>query len=174
MGGAPCRRAGVSEHRVPVANHRDALFRFIQRRVRDAALSEDLVQDTFVRFLGRQGSPAADVGALMRRIALNLVRDHFRAGARRAFEPLDTDQPAETATPEETLMFRERAERFGRILDAMPPLQRDVFIHRRLHGLSSKETAARLGLTPAAVDAHVARALVALEKGLRNRKEGQR
>lgn len=157
-----------------VASHRDALFRFIQRRVRNAALSEDIVQDTFVRFLGRQGSPAADVGALMRRIALNLVRDHFRAGARREFEPVDAEHPAQTGTPEEHLMFRERAERFGRILDAMPALQREVFVHRRLHGLSSKETARRLGLTPAAVDAHVARALAALDKGLRGAKGGRR
>ncbi len=164
----------MSENRVPVASHRDALFRFIQRRVRDAAVSEDIVQDTFVRYLGRQGSPAADTLALMRRIALNLVRDHFRAGARRAFEPVDAEHPADTETPEDSLMFRERAERFGRILAAMPPLQRDVFIHRRLHGLSSKDTAQRLGLTPAAVDAHVARALVALEKGLGPKTGGRR
>jgi RNA polymerase sigma factor (sigma-70 family) len=166
--------AGVSENRVHVASHRDALFRFIQRRVRNPAVSEDIVQDTFVRFLGRQGSPAADVGALMRRIALNLVRDHFRADARRAYEPVDDTHPAESGSPEDLLMFRQRAERFGRILDAMPSLQRDVFIHRRLHGLSSKETAERLGLTPAAVDAHVARALVTLEKGLRGRKGDRR
>jgi len=157
----------VSENRVHVASHRDALYRFIQRRVRNAALSEDIVQDTFVRYLGRRGSPVADVGALMRRIALNLVRDHFRADARRAFEPVDDEHPADTGTPEEMLMFRQRAERFGQILEAMPALQREVFIHRRLHGLTSKEAAERLGISPAAVDAHVARALVALEKGLR-------
>lgn len=160
----------MSENRVHVASHRDALFRFIQRRVRNATVSEDIVQDTFVRFLGRRGSPAADVGALMRRIALNLVRDHFRASARRTFEPVDETHQADTDSPEDILMFRERAERFSRIVDAMPRLQRDVFVHRRLHGLSSKETAERLGLTPAAVDAHVARALVALEKGLRGRR----
>jgi RNA polymerase sigma-70 factor (ECF subfamily) len=164
----------VSENRVRVASYRDALYRFIQRRVRNPALSEDIVQDTFVRYLGRQGSPVTDAGALMRRIALNLVRDHFRADARRAFEPIDDDHAAETGTPEDMLMFRQRAERFSRILDAMPALQRDVFIHRRLHGLSSKATAEQLGLTPAAVDAHVARALVALEKGLRPRKGGGR
>lgn len=164
----------MSENRVPVASYRDALYRFIQRRVRNAALSEDIVQDTFVRYLGREGSPVTDVGALMRRIALNLVRDHFRADARRTFEPVDDEHPADTGTPEEMLMFRQRAERFGRILDAMPALQRNVFIHRRLHGLSSKETAERLGLTPAAVDAHVTRALVALEKGLHPRKGGGR
>jgi RNA polymerase sigma-70 factor (ECF subfamily) len=46
----------------------------------------------------------------------------------------------------------------------MPPQRREVFIMRRLHGMSAKEVGAALKISPAAVDAHVARAVLALHK----------
>ena len=154
----------MSRDGIMAAGYRDALLRLIRRRVRDASLSEDIVQDAYLRYLGRSGPPAEEGWALIRTIALNLIRDHFRAGARRSFEPIDEEHPADGHTPESAVMLRERVEWFSRAVEAMPPLQRDVFIRRRLHGQSAKEAAAELGLTPAAVDQHVARALVALQK----------
>lgn len=121
------------------AQRRD-LYQFIVRRTRDPATAEDLVQETFERLLAYgQAKTIVDRAALGYGIALNLVRDHFRLAQRRAFQALDDDIPCPDPAPEQILMHRQKVEVFSQVLDAMPPLRRDVFIRRRLHGHSSRQ-----------------------------------
>ena len=102
--------------------------------------------------------------ALGYRIALNLVRDHFRHRSRRAVEALDDDIPCKAPAAEQILMHRQKVEVFGRALDAMPPLRRDVFIRRRLHGQTTPQIAVELKMNEAAVEKHVVRALNQLHR----------
>ena len=144
---------------------RNQLYDFIVRRTRDPAVADDLVQETFARLLTyEQARVVVDRAALGYRIALNLVRDHFRSRDRRSVEVLDDDIPCQAPAPEQILMHRQKVEIFGKALDAMPPLRRDVFIRRRLHGQSIQEIAAALDLNPAAVEKHVVRALEQLHR----------
>lgn len=147
------------------AQRRD-LYQFIVRRTRDPATAEDLVQETFERLLAyEQARTIVDRAALGYRIALNLVRDHFRRASRRPAQALlDDDIPCQAPAPEQTLMHRQKVEVFGKALDAMPPLRRDVFIRRRLHGHSPRQIADALRLSEAAVEKHVARALEQLQR----------
>lgn len=144
---------------------RDELYHFIVRRTRDPAAADDLVQETFARLLTyEKARTVADRAALGYRIALNLVRDHFRSRKRRPVEALDDDIPCQAPAPEQILMHRQKVEVFGKVLDAMPPLRRDVFIRRRLHGQSTREIAAALAMNEAAVEKHVVRALEQLHR----------
>jgi RNA polymerase sigma-70 factor (ECF subfamily) len=144
---------------------RRELYQFIVRRTRDPAAAEDLVQETFERLLAyERARTIADRAALGYRIALNLVRDHFRRARRRPAEALDDDIPCEAPAPEQILMHRQKVEVFGKALDAMPPLRRDVFIRRRLHGQSLRQIADELSLSEAAVEKHVVRALEQLHR----------
>lgn len=147
------------------AQRRD-LYQFIVRRTRDSATAEDLVQETFERLLAyEQARTIVDRAALGYRIALNLVRDHFRRASRRPAQALlDEDIPCQAPAPEQTLMHRQKVEVFGKALDAMPSLRRDVFIRRRLHGHSPREIAQDLRLSEVAVEKHVARALEQLRR----------
>ena len=146
------------------AQRRD-LYQFIVRRTRDPAAAEDLVQETFERLLAyERARMIADRAALGYRIALNLVRDHFRRSKRRPVEVLDDEIPCEAPAPEQILMHRQKVEVFGKALDAMPPLRRDVFIRRRLHGHSLRQIADELSLSEAAVEKHVVRALEQLHR----------
>jgi len=61
-------------------------------------------------------------------------------------------------------MHRQKVEVFGKALDAMPPLRRDVFIRRRLHGHSTRQIAAELDMNEAAVEKHVVRAMEQLHR----------
>jgi RNA polymerase sigma factor (sigma-70 family) len=144
---------------------RHDLYRFIVRRTRDPAAADDLVQETLLRLMTYERAwTVVDRAALGYRIALNLVRDHFRHRNRRAVETLNDDIPCEAPAPEQILMHRQKVEVFGRALDAMPPLRRDVFIRRRLHGRSVREIAAELNMNEAAVEKHVVRALEQLHR----------
>jgi RNA polymerase sigma-70 factor (ECF subfamily) len=144
---------------------RHDLYHFIVRRTRDPAAADDLVQETLLRLMTyERGQTVVDRAALGYRIALNLVRDHFRHRSRRAAEALDDDIPCDAPAPEQILMHRQKVEVFGKALDAMPPLRRDVFIRRRLHGHSTRQIAAELNMNEAAVEKHVVRALEQLHR----------
>lgn len=64
------------------------------------------------------------------------------------------------------MVQRERMQTVSDIIDAMPPQRRQVFIMRRLHGMSAKDVAAQLDISPSAVDAHVARAVLTLHRAM--------
>ncbi|WP_119680626.1 RNA polymerase sigma factor [Indioceanicola profundi] len=139
---------------------REGLYRFIRRRVRDPILSEDILQETLARLLGYlRGGTVQNVPALGYRIADNLVRDHYRAHAAAPTEELSDVVPCQNPTADQVLIDRRRMEAFSRALEDMPPLRREVFVRRRLHGESYREIAAALDMSEAAVEKHVVRAL---------------
>src|SRR5882672_12160042 len=60
-----------------------SLWAYLARVSGDATLADDLVQESFVRFLCAAGSPGVDDGEVasrryLFRIATNLLRDHWR------------------------------------------------------------------------------------------------
>ncbi|ACJ01461.1 RNA polymerase sigma factor [Rhodospirillum centenum] len=140
------------------------LLSFISRRVRDPWMSDDIVQETFVRFLSI-GAPGG-VGnrmAWMKQVALNLIRDHFRRVARQPTEMLGDEIADPDCPPDEAAIRQERVAMFAQALDRLPPLRRTIFIRRKLHGESSRAVAESLCLTESAVDQHVARAMLTLQ-----------
>lgn len=154
-----------------------ALFRFVNRRVRDRALSEDILQEAFIRFLKVRGTTnIADSGAWLRTVALNLVRDHFRSSRERGREYLTDRIEDQARLPDEAAIFQERVQFFRIALDQLPPIGREVIIRRKLEGESAREVARALNLSEAAVDQHVARALMALNRmvGKMSRAKGRR
>jgi RNA polymerase sigma-70 factor (ECF subfamily) len=150
--------------------YRDFAYQVIYRRTQDHALSEDLSQDTFIRLLRYRGRAIANLRGLARTIAENLIRDHFRSDNRRAEEALTpaNDQAAEQPSQFDQLRHRQRLEKAERVLASLPPLRREVLIRRRLHGQPSRQVGEELDISPAAVDQHVARALLSLHDKLRD------
>jgi RNA polymerase sigma factor (sigma-70 family) len=145
---------------VDLTIHRNSLYYFILKRVRDPWISEDLAQETLTRLLQYSRSQTVDDSqALGFQIATNLVRDHFRALKRGDTEPLSEDLMCDNPAQEQVSIDRQRVAAFSRALASMPPLRRDVFVRRRLHGESYEEISAALQLSHAAVEKHVVRAL---------------
>lgn len=144
-------------------------MRYVARRIDDAALGEDIVQEAYVRLLSYEaqpGNPITNVGALLRRIALNLTRDHFRRARRTTMVELSDDIPCSHPDIHQQLEQRQLIDSVVAVLQAMPRLRRDVFIRRRVHGESSREVASTLNLSIGAVDAHVARAVLDLHRAM--------
>ena len=67
-----------------MAAHRQAVWRFVLRHVGDEALAEDLTQETFVRVERSSSTHRGESSewSWLCAIALNLIRDHFRAAGR--------------------------------------------------------------------------------------------
>lgn len=160
---------------VDFAVHRNSLYYFILKRVRDPWLSEDLVQETLARMLQcSRREPVCDPQALGFQIATNLVRDHFRAIKRGDTQPLSEDLVCNTPAQEQVSIDRQRVRAFNRALKAMPPLRREVFIRRRLHGQSYAEIGKALQLSNSAVEKHVVRALKWLHDEVSRHDAGRR
>lgn len=151
------------------SGHRIDLLRYVGRRVDDAALREDIVQEAITRMLAYRSKPGitvANIAALLRRISLDLTRDHFRRSGRVRNVELSDDLVCPQPSIQQRLEQRQLVEIVAGVLNAMPRLRRGVFFRRRIEGQSSKEVAEDLGISPGAVDAHIARAVLDLHRAI--------
>ena len=130
--------------------------RFVQSRVGNKMLAEDITSDTFLRAMRRISTftwQGRDFGAWLVTIARNLVADHFKSSRHRLEVPtgemLDSDQTE--PSPEDSVLayLSNRA-----LLDAVKQLnsqQQECVTLRFLHGLSVAETAQIMGKNDGAI-----------------------
>jgi RNA polymerase sigma-70 factor, ECF subfamily len=142
--------------------HHARLFNFFLRLTGSRALSEDLVQEVFVRILKyRQSfrSPGEFV-PWMFRLARNVSNDHFE---RRRPEVSDDEvlaaQAAAAPLPPEELEQAESSHRLRSALLRLPVEKREVLVLSRFGDLRYEEIARLLGCSVGAVKLRVHRAL---------------
>lgn len=152
-----------------IGTERADLLAYVKRHVRDLTLSEDIVQEAYLRILTFEARPETRITnarALLRRISLNIVRDHFRSAQRMPSVELSDTIPCSEPGVDEQLGRRQLIAFIAEVLQKMPHLRREVFIRRRVHGQSAGEVANALGLSPSAVSNHVARAFIDLDRAI--------
>lgn len=148
-----------------MAQHARKLKAYALRRVADAALAEDLVQDTFVAALGAQQGESGFrgdsstytwlTGILKRKIA-----DHYRSGPQRtsSLEDLhggDAEDGASGADaleatgagPERLLENKRLVEAVQKRLDRMPARTARAFLMAEVGGHDASEISAELGIS---------------------------
>lgn len=134
----------------------------------DAA--EDLVQEAFVRVWERRRElrPYASPRAYLYRVLRNLITDDFRRRRLRdRFSFLRSlSDPVEVPSPLATLEASEFATAANRAVNALPERRRDVFVLAHLQGLSYREVAEAMGITPRTVANHMSLALTQLRNAL--------
>jgi RNA polymerase sigma-70 factor (ECF subfamily) len=143
-------------------------FALDKTRSQDAA--EDLVQESFVRVWERrrQLRPHASPRAYLYRVLRNLITDEFRRRRLRDRFSIFSlhGAPAEVPSPVAMLEAGEFASAADRAIAALPERRRDVFVLAHLHGLSYREVAETLGITPRTVANHMSLALAQLRIAL--------
>ena len=126
----------------------------------DRALAEDLVQEAFVRVVGRfRHLRVPDAfEAYLRRTIVNLHTSQLRRWRlERAY--LEREGRAEASTTNPDVDAREE---LWRAVLALPPRQRAAVVLRFYEDLSERETADALGCSPSAAKSLVARAMQTL------------
>jgi len=151
--------------------HRDALLRFLLRRLGSLPLAEEMAQETWLRAASTEGAAAIDnPRSYLFRIAANLAIDHGRrAGQQVEVEAADAvlqAVPDPRPSPESEAHHRAEYARLVRAIDALPPRCREVFVMARFDGLRYAEIAARLGISRNTVISHVVHALAVIEAAL--------
>jgi RNA polymerase sigma-70 factor (ECF subfamily) len=122
------------------------LWSYLSRILGNATLADDLVQESYFRFLRAtlKSEDAAYQKAYLFRIATNLARDHWRRLPRQEQGgAADLEQaPADDRTAERV---QQRSD-LGRVLGRLKPRERELLWLAYAEGASHKEIAEVLGL----------------------------
>lgn len=145
----------------------DALYAYAYKHVGTAQVAEDLVAETFRRFLSaleRGGGPQDHLRAYLYRITHNLITDLYRREPPPAQE-LDEDRLAEDSPgPSSVVDEQQESERVRQALRLLTPEQRQVLTLKYLEGWSSGDIAQTLGKSLGAVKALQHRGVAALQR----------
>lgn len=162
-----------------MARHKEPVYRFVRRYGVDADEAYDLVQQTFVSAWTalRRYDAGRSFATWLRAIALNKCRDWSRRAAVRRFlispSSLDSGTADAVADPrpdaEADALEQERQDLAAKALAALPKTLKEPLLLTTLEGLSQREAAEVLGLTPKAVENRVARARKELARRLADR-----
>lgn len=163
---APLSEPARDEHatlRALVAQFGGVLLRFFERRVKDRAEAEDLVQEVFVRLMKRGDiSQLEDLRGYLFETAASVLVDRARRRTSRRSEEHQSFDPAlhgsHDISSEHVLIGRETLSRAARALLELPERTRTVFVLRRLEGMRYQDIAERLGVSLSLVEKQVARA----------------
>jgi RNA polymerase sigma-70 factor (ECF subfamily) len=159
-----------------IKRHREPLFHFVLRYLRNEILGREVVQETFVRvyFKAKRFEPRSTVKTWIYTIALNLCRDQSRRSKKQQRE-ISLDAPGAGDLP--SLVLEDAAlspgeqagqrDRFGvlqRAIDRLPDKLKAALVLFSLQGCSQQEAADILGTTPKTVETRVYQAKDKLRK----------
>lgn len=153
--------------------HKEAIYRFVRRYVGDADEAYDIVQETFVAAWSALSNfdKTRPFSAWLRRIALNKCRDWSRRRQVRRFffaaESIDAS-PREIASPAPSDTTAEEAQlaALDVQLAALPPALKEPLLLTLFEGLSHKEAARILNISPKAIETRIYRARLILAQQL--------
>jgi RNA polymerase sigma factor (sigma-70 family) len=149
-----------------VQPHEAQLRKWLGARFPSVADHDDLVQESFLRLLrartaGRIENTRAFLFTVARNVALNHIRQRRRLHPDGMAEIESGVVPDDRADTTEAVARRQEVGLLHEALAALPERCREVFVLRRIHGMSQKDIAARLGIAEKTVENH---SLLALER----------
>jgi RNA polymerase sigma-70 factor (ECF subfamily) len=148
------------------------VYVLIFRIVRDNALAEDLVQETFLRVWNRAQGFDAQKGALgpwLLAVARNRAIDYLRSAGgrmRNALELEETEHPSLFSNLEKEILNADRVRRVKEAFQRLSAKQREVIELAYFEGLSQTEMAEKMGQPLGTVKTWVRTALQVLRDEL--------
>jgi RNA polymerase sigma-70 factor (ECF subfamily) len=151
----------LSETENLVARHRE-LLAFVQRRVGDRALAEDILQDALVKSLDHGDEIRESAVGWMYRVLRNSIIDHVR---RRAAESRRVDAlAAELELTEEPDLRKTICHCVGQLAATLKPEYAEALRQIDVDGVAVKDYAERAGISSSNAGVRVFRAREALRK----------
>lgn len=163
---------GVSQDRAAwlarnVLPHEAALRAWLRQKYVLGVEVDDIVQETYAILAGLESVAAIrNPRSYAFQTAHSLILAHLRrskiVSIRSASDLELAGAMADTPTPEQVAEDRDELANVARVLSEMPPKVRDVFLLRRVQGLSQRETAERLGISENSVEKRISQGIRAL------------
>lgn len=161
--------------------HRNALYHFILRSVRQPQTAEEILQDAWIRMIqGARGfQKASKFSTWAYTVARNLCVDHARKSALRRHPSLDEPSrrdedgptlgermPDPDASVDREAIGHELQRRITEAVEALPEDQREVFLMREYSNLPFKEIAEIVNAPENTVKSRMRYALERLQEAL--------
>lgn len=144
-----------------------ALYRYAYRLLGHQPTAQEIVADTFFRFLTalKKGSgPKENISAWLYRVAHNLVVDYYRRSPPEEPVPIDSVQLFAPDGSADRIMEQEKATYLRQAMWKLTTAQQQVIALRFLEGLSNEEVANIMSKTVGSVKALQHRALASLRR----------
>ena len=127
----------------------------------DDQMAHDITQDVFLEIWKRRDSlNISNLKSYLRRAAINKMLNRIKANRSNYFEPADLpEQQSDIAQPLEELKATNLQDAINKAMDHLPERCCMVFKLRRLEGLSLKEIAAQLDISPKTVENQLTKAM---------------
>ena len=151
-----------------VAFYWQRLVRFVEGILEQEGGADDVVQEAFIRLWMRRAELRFEGSfkALLYTLARNAAIDERRRFGRQKALSTRADPPASQASPLAGAEASELQAVADAAIAALPPRRREVFLLARTEGLSYKEIADVMGLSPQTVANQMSRALTELHEAL--------
>lgn len=158
---------------------RENLLLFLAARTRCMATAEDLVQDLYLKLAALDGeaAEARAPGALLYRMAANLLIDHVRSTQRSSQRnsqwrretrsALGGEDIVDEPAADEVVVAKQRVRQLADAVAALPPQMGRAFRLHKLEGLSQAQTAQAMGVSVKMVEQHIQAAIRNLSQKLR-------
>ena len=142
--------------------HRDTMFRYALRILRDEMLAEDAVQEAFIRIA--LNIHRIDTGNGARGLLLTVVRNTALTIRKKQSREIVADIPwrydgsGAASQPEQSAERHDTAMFISRVLDEMPDIYSEVFRLKYGHSLTYSQIAPLLGISASAAKKRAQRA----------------
>jgi RNA polymerase sigma factor (sigma-70 family) len=153
------RALWLGRHVLP---HEPALRAWLRRKSLAGLDVDDIVQETYTRLVGAESvTHIHDARSYAFQIAGSVVIDHLRRLKVVSISQVPNfdylEVAADEPSPERQVIDRDELQQLAQVIAGLPGRVRDVFILRRVHGLSQREVAQRLGISENTVEKHMSR-----------------
>lgn len=134
-------------------SHRKALVEYASPIVGCRSRAEDVVQDAWLRFneATTDQAPLAQPVGYLYRIVRNLAFDLNRRFTLENRHPASEDEleglPSDNPSPEYEALYSDELQQLQNALSRLPERSRQAFVMHRLHGMTFKDIAQRLGIS---------------------------
>ncbi|MEX8546591.1 MAG: RNA polymerase sigma factor [Mucilaginibacter sp.] len=149
----------------------EKVYRLAFRFLKDRAQSEEIVQETFIKLwltksqLDPQGNLWLYLFVIAKRLSINALRQHNQSAD--ALGQFATRMVETHNVTEEQIIAHDLEQFTEKILQKLPNQQQQVFKMSRREGLTHKEIAERLHISPNTVKNHMVEALKTLKSYLK-------
>lgn len=156
--------------------HESSLKRFIARFLRRSPDIDDIAQEAFLRaYAVERDRPIEQPKSFLFRIAKHIAFSQLSRKSRQITDYLDDlgDSEIDQTEPsaEDETSARQLLGLHCEAVAQLPPQCRQVYLLRKVHGLSHKEIAAQLGIAVSTVEKHLIKAVDQCERYVRERTE---